>query len=83
VKLAVFVIFFKRIAVRVFTAAAALQTFSWLYGWDEVVRAWLLDHNVFTTICLIGYIIWDYLLYGGRDAEYFIELRNKTERRKK
>jgi hypothetical protein len=69
--------------VRIITGAAALQTFSWLYGQDELVRLWLVQHNLFTTICLIVYIIWDYLLYGGRDAEYYVALRNKTDRRKK
>jgi hypothetical protein len=82
-KLLVFWTFLKRIGLRIFAAGASLQTASWFYGLDDVVRLWLLDHRLFTTMCLIIYIIWDYLMYGGRDAEFYLQLKGKTERRKK
>lgn len=75
--------FLTRIFGRVLTFAVTIQTFAWFMGVDEDVRQWLGEHRIWVAGGIIFYGLWDYMLYGGKEAAYYEELKRRMPRKPK
>ena len=75
--------FLKKICVRVIGFIVIAQALTWAMGIDDVVRQWLAEHQIYTFVAVILYGLWDYLIYGGKEAEYYEELKRRTPRKPK
>lgn len=75
--------FLKRIFWRLVEIGAAIQVLAWFLGIDDIVRQWLLDHQILVSAGILIYIGWDFLMYGGKEAAYYEELKERTPRKRK
>ena len=54
-----------------------------MMGIDDVVRLWLGEHQGYVFAGIVLYGLYDYLMYGAKEAEYYDELKRRTPRKPK